>query len=157
MEVVTNLVEAHVFRIENNSIKFLLLKRHSKESYPNLWQMITGAIEENEIAYKAAFREMIEETGITINKLWVVPNVNSFYSHERNNMVLVPVFAAQTDEKLIKLSNEHSEYKWVDKNDALKLLAWPGQRKSVEIIYNYVKFQNEFLYFTEIDLSKIIK
>lgn len=157
MEVISNLIEAHVFRIEDDKLYFLLLKRRNNESYPNLWQMVTGAIEDNEIAYNAAAREIVEETGIIIDKLWVVPNVNSFYSHQKNKLIMVPVFAAKTDDKIIRLSDEHSEYKWVSKNEALKLLAWPGQRKSVEIIYDYFMNQNEFLSFNEINHFKIIK
>ena len=157
MEVTSSIVEAHIFRIENEEIKFLLLKRQPNESYPNLWQMVSGAIEGKEIAYETALREIKEETGIKINKLWVVPNVNSFYSPERNKIFMVPVFAAETENKNIKLSNEHSEYKWVEKDEAVRLLAWPGQRKSVEIIYEYIKHQNDFLNFTKIDLSKIGK
>jgi len=152
MDVTSNLVEAHVFRIENGDLKFLLLKRSAYESYPNLWQMVSGAIEGNEIAYETAVREIVEETGITINKLWVVPNVNSFYSPEKNKIFMVPVFAALTETEKIKISNEHSEYKWVTKEEALKLLAWPGQRKSVEIIYEYVTKENNFLEFVEIKL-----
>lgn len=152
MDVLSNIVEAHVFRIENDDLKFLMLKRKADETYPNLWQMVSGAIEGTEIAYETAIREIVEETGITINKLWVVPNVNSFYSPERNKIFMIPVFAAKTEDINIKLSNEHSEYKWVAKEEALKLLAWPGQRKSVEIIYDYVTKENNFLEFVEIKL-----
>jgi len=50
------------------------------------------------------------------------------------------------------ISEEHSEYKWVKKEEAIKLLAWPGQRKSVEIIYEYFTNQQSFLKFAEIHL-----
>ena len=152
MEVTSNIVEAHIFKIEIDVMKFLLLKRQSNESYPNLWQMVSGAIEGKEMAYEAAIREIVEETGITINKMWVVPNVNSFYSPDKNKLFMVPVFAALTDDENIKISNEHSEYKWVSKEEAVKLLAWPGQRKSVEIIYEYFTKEKNFLEFVEIKL-----
>jgi dATP pyrophosphohydrolase len=152
MNVTSSLVEAHVFREIGSEIEFLLLKRAANEKYPGVWQMVTGSIE-NETAYQTALREIKEESGLTPTKLWVVPNMNSFYSPEKDVIVMIPVFAVLVDRNQnVIISEEHSEYKWVKKEEAIKLLAWPGQRKSVEIIYEYFTNQQSFLKFVEIHL-----
>ncbi|MHB9041404.1 MAG: NUDIX hydrolase, partial [Melioribacteraceae bacterium] len=123
------------------------------EIYPGLWQMVSGSIDANEIAYQTALREIKEETGLTPEKFWIVPNVNSFYSSSQDEICMIPVFAALVAEKAeVKISNEHSQFKWVGLSETLKLLAWPGQRKSVEIIYEYFTNQINFLNFMEISL-----
>jgi len=151
MEIISNLIEAHIFRIINNEIEFLLLKRSPNQYYPNLWQMVSGKIKENETAYNAALREIKEETNLTPKKFWVAPTVNSFYSPDKDYICLLPVFAAKVNSiSEVKISDEHTEYKWVNPDEAKQLLAWEGQRKSVDVIVDYVLNRNSFLNFIEI-------
>jgi dATP pyrophosphohydrolase len=153
MNVTSSLIEAHIFRLVGKELEFLLLKRSEKEIYPGLWQMVTGSIDDNEKAYQTAIREIKEETGLTPVKFWVVPNVNSFYSPKQNSICMVPVFAALVaDDSNVNISDEHSEYKWMSKDDAIKLLAWPGQRNSVETINEYFQNQQNLLHFMEISI-----
>ena len=152
MNVTSSLVEAHVIREVDNEIEFLLLKRAANEIYPGVWQMVTGSIE-NESAYKTALREIKEETGLIPIKFWTVPNINSFYSPEKNVIIMIPVFAAMVNvDAVVTISEEHTEFKWVKKEEAIQLLAWPGQRKSVDIIHEYFTNQQSFLKFVEIKL-----
>ncbi len=153
MKVFSDLIEAHIFKQTENGLRFLLLKRSENEIYPRIWQMVTGKIKRNEKAYETVIREIKEETGLKPVKLWTVPLVNSFYSHSRNAICMVPVFAVKVNKNTnIEISEEHSTYKWVTKNSAKKLLAWPGQRYSVDIICEYITNQKSFLKFVEIDL-----
>ncbi len=156
MSAAIKMIEAHIFRQSKSGIEFLLLKRAKGEIYPGLWQMVTGSpLNEKEKAYETALREIKEETNLSPEKFWVVPNVNSFYSPESDEIIMIPVFAGLVNaESEVKISDEHSEYKWVGKEEAIKLLAWPGQRKSVEIIYNYFIKEKLFLDFVEIALKK---
>ena len=150
MNIISNMIEAHIFREKEGGIEFLLLKRSEGQPYPNLWQMITGKIKENENAYQTALREIKEETGLTPLQLWVAPTVNSFYEPKDEYICLLPVFAARVESNEIKLSDEHTEYKWVDKLTAQKLLAWEGQRKAVQIIEDYFLNEKSFFHFVEI-------
>ena len=63
-KIITNLIEAHIFRKTKNGIELLLLKRSETEIYPGLWQMVSGKIQVNEKAYQTALREIKEETGL---------------------------------------------------------------------------------------------
>ncbi len=153
MNIISNLIEAHIFRRQNGVIEFLILKRSPKQYYPNLWQMVSGKIKENETAYQTALREIKEETGLDPINFWVAPTINSFYSPDKDYICLLPVFAVEVkyDSKVI-ISEEHVEYKWLKPEDAKKLFAWDGQRKSVDVIVDYLLNKNSFLNFIKISL-----
>jgi len=151
MKIISNLIEAHVFRETVSGIEFLLLKRNEKQSYPGLWQMVTGKIEGEEKAHQTALREIKEETGLLPVQLWVAPTINSFYELKDEYICMLPVFAARVEgETDVILSKEHTEYKWVTKDEAKKLLAWPGQREAVDIIEDYFLNEKSFFHFVEI-------
>jgi dATP pyrophosphohydrolase len=153
MRIVSELIEAHIFRKSKKGIEFLLLKRSPETIYPEIWQMVTGKMNMGEPAYKAALREIKEETGLNPEKLWVAPNVNSFYDHTNDTISFLPVFAGKVslDSKVV-ISEEHSEYQWASARDAKKLLAWPGQKKSIDIINEYFTCESSLHRFIEIML-----
>lgn len=153
LPIISNMIEAHIFRIKKNKIEFLLLKRAENEIYPGLWQMVSGTIHEGETAYQTALREIYEETNLKAEKLWVVPNINSFYSPEKNYISLLPVFAVKVKAgSRVMISDEHTEFKWVTRVKAKKMLAWVGQRKSVDIICEYFTKEKSSLKFVEIKI-----
>jgi dATP pyrophosphohydrolase len=154
MKIISNLIEAHIFIETKKGIKFLLLKRANNQIYPGLWQMVTGKIEEKEKAHQTALREINEETGLKPVQLWVAPTINSFYEPKEEYICLLPVFAARVEEETnVILSEEHSEYKWVGKDEAKKLLAWQGQREAVEIIKDYFLNEKSFFHFVELNID----
>ena len=154
MNILTNLIEAHIVRIVDNIIEYLLLKRSKDKLYPNIWQMVTGKPNKNEKAYQTAIREIKEETNLALSKLFIVPHVNSFYNSFDDSINFVPVFLSlvNCDENVI-ISAEHQDYKWVKREMAKKLLAWPGQSAAVNIIHDYLTKKKENLNFIEIDLD----
>ncbi|MEJ2195674.1 MAG: NUDIX pyrophosphatase [Ignavibacteriaceae bacterium] len=153
MKIISNLIEAHIFRETKKGIEFLLLKRAEDQSYPGIWQMVSGKIRENERAYESAVRELNEETGLTPGKVWSVPTVNSFYSSKLDTINLIPVFAIKVEEQSnVTISYEHNEFKWVSLEETQNLLAWEGQRKAVRLIEEYYLKELSFLNFVEIKL-----
>lgn len=151
MKIISNIVEAHIFRKVDECIEFLLLKRNENQVYPGLWQMVSGKIKKDEKATETAVREIKEETKLNPLKLWIIPRVNSFYSASDDSINLVPVFAALvSSESNVIISNEHSEYRWVKPSEAKKMLAWDGQRKAVDLIEEYFLKEIFFLNFVEI-------
>jgi dATP pyrophosphohydrolase len=153
VKIVSELIEAHIFRESNIEIEFLLLKRSPGTIYPGVWQMVTGKMIKNEAAYKSALREIKEETGLVPEKFWVAPNVNSFYDHIHDTISYLPVFACRVSlNSKVVISKEHCEYQWVSPEKAKKLLAWPGQKKSIDIINEYFTKESSLLKFIEIVL-----
>ncbi|MBZ0201131.1 MAG: NUDIX domain-containing protein [Ignavibacteriaceae bacterium] len=152
MEIKSDTVEVHIFKVINGELKFLILKRANNVVFPGLWQMVTGKIEGDEKAYETALRELKEETGLIPKNLWVAPNVNSFYSHENNSIIFLPVFVVEVEiDAEVIIGEEHTEYKWAAPEEAQKLFAWAGQRKSVEIITQYFLKEKNFLELVKIN------
>jgi len=153
LPIISNMIEAHIFRMKKGKIEFLLLKRSEKEIYPGLWQMVSGSIHDGETAYQTALREILEETNLKPKMMWVVPNVNSFYSPEKNYVSLLPVFAVKVDpNSKVRISNEHTEYKWVTYDEAVQQIHWPDQIESLNVIWRYLSSEKLKNKLVELDI-----
>ena len=133
--VKVRVVDTYVFRKIQNGYKFLMLKRAETKIYEHLWQGVAGKIEKGETAWQAAVRELKEETGLTPKRMFIADHVSIFYEENGDLINLVPVFGIETETKRITLSSEHSEYKWMDFEDAERTLAWNGQKKGIRTVY----------------------
>ena len=150
-------IDCHIAYYNDNksSWEFLLLKRSKdipNQRYPGIWQGVTGKIENSELPYKAALRELNEETGLKAEKLWTIDKVNTFYDAEENIMTLVPVFGVIVNSINVSLSREHSEYKWCVIEETIKLLPWEQQKKGVQIFYQMLKENKDRLKILEIKI-----
>lgn len=141
------MIQAHIVRRnQDGDWLFLCLRRAPSESiYPNLWQPVTGRVDEGETAVQTAFREIHEETGIQPQELWVLPYVGSFFSVVRNAVVLVPCFGAVLTEDdcdnagdLVQLSEEHSEYQWLGLEQTLAMLVLPSHREATIVFHSAI-------------------
>lgn len=141
-------------RREKGKVEFLLLKRGANETYPGLWQMVSGKVNEGEKAYEAALRELSEETSLVPVKFWVAPNINSFYYPETDTVNFLPVFLCEVPPgSLVSLSEEHDEYRWVSPAEASSMVAWEGQRRSISICTEYLMEKESVLNFVKIDVT----
>ena len=138
--IACKIIEVCIFKKENGKLRFLLLHRSKTEKiYPDIWQFVSGSIENNEKAVDAALREMDEETGMQPKAFWVVPFVNMFYDAGWDSVNLSPMFAAEVAPATEpRLSDEHCEFGWYSYNDAVKKLVWPGQREGMRIIHDFI-------------------
>jgi dATP pyrophosphohydrolase len=145
-------IDCHIAYHYHNDWLFLLLKRASDKIYPGIWQGVTGKIDDNELPYETALRELKEETGLFAKKMWTVDKVNTFYDAEKNIVNLIPVFGVIVDIKKIILSEEHIEYKWCNIDEAIKLLIWDQQKNGVKIFHEMLENNKEKLKFMEIKI-----
>lgn len=134
------MIQIHVARRRNESIEYLVMKRSDDEEiYPGIWQVVTGMIEPDESAQEAALRELHEESGLRPLEFYCLPYITSFFSIRRNQLQHVPVFAAIVDENaVVMLSDEHSEFKWVSFDEAIKLLPFPSHKDGTKVMREYV-------------------
>ena len=134
-KIVSKYIECYVYLETSGVNKYLLLKRSpDKQPYPGIWQIVTGRIEENEAAFDTALREVNEETGLKINKLYVLPKAGSFYTAHTDNLHLIPLFLAGSDSCYVKLSEEHTEYEWLSYKDAREKIHWYNQKENLDMI-----------------------
>lgn len=100
--------------------------------------MVTGKVEEGETATEAAWREVGEETGLTISQLYSADAVETFFLHAQNRIICSPVFVGFVKETKIKLCpDEHDAYEWLSFEEALKRLVWTEQRRVLTHIHEH--------------------
>jgi len=138
-------IEVCVFKYVDGIPSYLILQRSDTEKvYPCLFQFITGVIEkkmdgEPETAIEAALREINEEINISPQNFWTVPYINSFYVPQEDIVNVSPLFLAEVSENsIVTLSDEHQSFEWLEYSDAIERLTWPGQKKGLEIINNFL-------------------
>jgi len=137
-DITIRVVDCYVFRQTDDDLSFLLLKRNKDKLYEHLWQGVAGKIEGGETAFKAAIRELKEETSLEPVRMFVADYVSRFYESHQDRINLVPVFGIEVDSSEVKLSKEHVDYKWVDIYEALDTLVWRGQKESIQTVYDMV-------------------
>jgi dATP pyrophosphohydrolase len=152
-KIIFKIAEVVVFRMMRTP-EFLVLKRSDNEDiYPGLWQIVSGGIKRGEKAYEAVAREIKEEIGIKPEHLYNTPLTNTFYFYANDSVNVSPVFAAEVNGSAeVKLSREHKEFRWLEKDDAIALLVWPGQKEAIRIVSDYILSENPSRKFMEIKL-----
>ena len=150
-QIVTNYIELHICRKTPQGNRFLLLKRsENSKIYPGIWQMITGTIESHEHTKDTLIRELEEETGLTPGRLYSIPRINTFYLAISDKICMSPVFLCLVDNDNLRISDEHSEFKWASFEEACGLIHWPNQVESLEIINTYLNDDEKFFKLVEI-------
>ena len=125
-----------LFRSDSNKNEFLLL------NYPQgHWDFIKGKVEPGETPYETASRETKEETGISdiefIDGFEESVEYNFKFKNEDIHKTVV-FFLSKTNEKKITLSHEHSDFVWLEYDDALKKTTFRNAK-------NVLSKTNEFL------------
>ena len=119
---------AVLFREEDGRRLFLLL-RHQQGGH---WGFAKGRIEEGEGVLEAAAREVREETGI--DDVRPVPDISltSRYPIRRGGRSLTKIvtyFAVRVHSDSIRLSDEHTDGRWVSVEDAMRILTHTESRR----------------------------
>ena len=115
-----------LFQIDKGIIRYLLLRYGLGH-----WGFPKGNIEMGEKEQDAGIREVQEETGIS--KIVLIDNFREkvHYIYKRQGKSIykeVVYFLAKSNEKEVKLSFEHSEYKWLCYEDSLKQLSFENAK-----------------------------
>ncbi len=107
--------------------KFLLLKRasHSK-SYPNLWDFAGGKHDSGETPEKSVIRETKEETNFDINP---GPETKTIRYQDEQFDLLFHYFVPNIISGKLRISKDHSEYKWVDKKEIISFELHPSVKE----------------------------
>ena len=127
-----SLVDVYVLRGVGAALECLLLRRAVGGRCPGSWETVHGHIEGDELPDRAALRELEEETGLVPLKLYNLSRVECFYQHRRDEVALVPVFAALVGaEAPVRVSEEHDRAEWVPWRDAEARFSWPRERRAI--------------------------
>jgi dATP pyrophosphohydrolase len=131
-----------------DEVEYAIFLRHSPR-YGSFWQAVAGGGEDDESPLDAARREAGEEAGINPTaELIELDSSATFPAPQAAGMLWGPevlvvpehafgVYAGDVD---IRLSPEHSEFRWVDYATAQKLLRFDSNRNALwELDYRLTK------------------
>ncbi len=111
--------------------RVLTMRRAAGVRCTGAWELVHGSIEPGERPADAARREVGEETGLAIDRLYNV-TVNPFYLHTTDTIQMAVVFAAvvAADQPVV-MGAEHDAYRWRSPRAAFAHLAWPREHEAV--------------------------
>ena len=128
------LIDLYPYRVVNGEVSFLLFRRAKGKIYEGQWRMIGGKVEDRETYWQAALRELKEETNVVPKSFWTVPSINQFYEHSTDKILSIPAFAAELHpDKPIRLNAEHTEFTWIQSDQASTYIQWPEQIRLIEL------------------------
>src|SRR6266542_1564578 len=133
-EIAAEVVDVYVIRPLPGGWKILVLQRAEDTRCPLSWETIHGHLGASERPEEGARRELREETGLELSRLYNV-TVTPFYLHTFGAVQLAVVFAAFVDEPAqVQLGDEHTRYEWLSFEDAAGRFVWPREREALQHI-----------------------
>lgn len=134
-QIVSDIVDAYVFRRVNARVQFLLLHRRPEIIMGRTWQAFHTRVDDGETAITAAQRAVHEFAGLAINGVYSADYINQFYDEARDAVVFAPVLALTVSARnQVTISPDFSDYGWVNCDEAVTLLPFSGQRWAVRHI-----------------------
>jgi len=93
--------------IIDNKDRVLLLKRSNyMDKFAGEWDLPGGHLKDNESLFDGLEREVEEETGLSVSEPKLISIDNNLH-----------FFYCNYDSQPVKISHEHTEYRFFDKND----------------------------------------
>jgi dATP pyrophosphohydrolase len=133
--------------IDNNEILYAVFKR----SDADYWQAIAGGGEDDETQLEAARRESFEEAGIkSENEFVKLDSFSSVPAEGISGMIwgqkvlVVPqyCFAVEVKSERLKLSTEHTEYRWLNYEEAHAILHYDSNKNALwELNYRLTRLK----------------
>lgn len=111
--------------------EYLMLKRSPGNG--GFWQGVSGGVESGESLETAIRREILEETGIKLYR----PTLLGSYVRKRKGQHCMELFyVIRSATRLVRLSEEHTEFRWVDYKEAMKLLKYRNNKLMLKKYHN---------------------
>jgi dATP pyrophosphohydrolase len=127
-------VDVYVIRPYRPEWLVLALQRAANTRCPASWETVHGRIETGERPEDAAVREVREETGLGIDRLYSI-TCQPFYLHASGVVQIAVVFAAFVlEDSDVRLGDEHVRHEWLTLPDAASRFTWPREREALSHI-----------------------
>lgn len=118
-------------RAANDRWRVLTMRRAAGVRCTGAWELVHGSIEAGERPAEAARREVREETGLAVERLYNL-TVNPFYLHRTDTIQMAIVFAAiVAPDAAVTMGVEHDQFAWRTPRGATRALAWPREHEAV--------------------------
>lgn len=142
--LVTDIVDAYVFRRLNARVQFLLLQRRADVIMGRTWQGFHTQVEDGETALVASQRAVRELAGLEATAIYSADYINQFYDETRDAVVLAPVLALTVHPSAaVRLADEFGDFGWIERDEATARLPFAGQRWAVRHIDEIMSIGDE--------------
>ena len=133
-QIVPGVVDVYVIRPLAEGWKVLAVQRADDTRCPGAWETVHGRLNADESPEDGAVREVREETGLDVARLYNV-TVQPFYLHMFGVVQLAIVFAAFVDEPAdVHLGSEHQGHEWLSPHEASSRFIWPREKEALSHI-----------------------
>ena len=125
-----NLFVGAVCALVRREDRILGMKRSkTKDAAPDIWEAVSGRLEPGEDPLEGVIREIREETGLVVR---VDPRPWAAFTTERAGVPMIIVYyVAQWIAGEVRISEEHSEARWMDSSEFAKLTPIPRLAQAV--------------------------
>lgn len=131
-------VQVHLWR-EGAGGERLYAVFHRCAAKGDYWQPITGNVDAGETAKVCALREAGEEAGLEARAEDLTPRV-WVHDWSRDGEVFEEhVFGLRARTSELAISGEHRSYEWVSYAEALKRMAFEGNRRGLAWVEEYLR------------------
>ena len=121
---------------ERESHEFLQMLRSPGLFHGNTWQVVRGKVEDGETFIQAALRELREETSLIPKEFFRVGSVETFYTAYQDTIWhSVPFLAIVERNQSVQLNREHTEHRWIHRNEIEKHVMWAGELRLLADLY----------------------
>ena len=128
------IVQSIVYRKNDQNFEVLLLKRNEERG--GFWNVVNGTLEINESILECRKRELFEEAGIKEVLSWS-DEINRFSFKYNNYNIVVLAYAAMVEiDQIVIINEEHTEYKWVDFDEAIEMMKFDDDKNGLVICKN---------------------
>ena len=131
-QIIAGVVDVYVIRPYLDAWRVLAVQRGLDTRCPTAWETVHGRVEPGERPEEAAVREVREETGLAVERLYNV-TTQAFYLHGFGSVQLAVVFAAFVRAPAPPaLGPEHGRAEWMSVDEARARFAWPREREALD-------------------------
>ncbi|MEM2943771.1 MAG: DUF126 domain-containing protein [Methanomassiliicoccales archaeon] len=115
--------------------EILILKRSEKVgTFKGYWAGISGFVEKNEVPLETAYKEVLEEVGVSNAKLLKVgPKI---WARSGNRIWAIHSYLFEVGDFDVTLDWEHTEYQWVKPHELEKYKTVPGFDMVISALLN---------------------
>ena len=117
-------VDVLAFRRRPAGLEVLVLRRAAGVRCTGAWEVVHGRVEPGERPEDAAVREVREETGLVVERLYNL-TCQPFYLHRLGTVQVAIVFVAFVTAGEPQLGIEHDQAEWMAPDEAVARLSWP--------------------------------
>jgi len=137
-DLVVGVVDVFVFRHVRDGLRVLVLRRAAGTRCTGAWEIVHGRVEPDERPEAAALREVREETGLEVERLYNL-TCQPFYLHRLATVHVAVVFVAFVTADDVRTASEHDQAEWLSPDEAMVRLSWPRSiaalRDAVQVLH----------------------